>query len=179
MANLGNGVKTAFLKGLEALGKTASNLSDVAQHKLNEMNLENRRRAALLEIPKCVMQLWKDGVELPEQLAALMAELTDVEQQLAAMRAEREAKNAKPAPEAKEEEAVEEEIVEEEATEEVEEGTEEAAEEATEEAVEAAEEVVEEAAEEEPVEEQVVCECPSEPCCAEAEEPVAEEIENA
>ena len=44
MANLGNNVKTAFLKGLEALGKTASNLSDAAQQKLIEMNLDTRRR---------------------------------------------------------------------------------------------------------------------------------------
>lgn len=106
MGNLGYGVKTAFLKGLEALGKTASNLSDAAQHKLSEMNLENRRREVLASIPKCVMQLWQDGVELPEPLSDLLNELADVEQQLAAMRPQ---PKAAPAEEASAEEEVEEE----------------------------------------------------------------------
>ncbi len=106
MGNLGYGVKTAFLKGLEALGKTASNLSDAAQHKLSEMNLENRRREVLASIPKCVMQLWQDGVELPEPLSDLLNELADVEQQLAALRPQAK---AAPAEEASAEEEVEEE----------------------------------------------------------------------
>ena len=83
---LGNNVKTAFLKGLEALGKTASNLSEAAQQKLSEMNLDTRRREVLAEIPKCVMQLWKEGVEMPEPLTALLNELTELEEKLAAMR---------------------------------------------------------------------------------------------
>lgn len=98
MANLGNNVKTAFLKGLEALGKTASCLTDAAQQKLSEINLETRRREVLSEIPKCVMQLWQDGVEMPEPLTELLTELTGLEEQLTAMR---------PQPEVKEEEACE------------------------------------------------------------------------
>ena len=98
MANLGNNVKTAFLKGLEALGKTASSLTDAAQQKLSEMNLETRRREVLAEIPKCVMQLWKDGAEMPEPLTALLTELTNLEEKLASMR---------PKPEVKAEEAAE------------------------------------------------------------------------
>ena len=98
MSNLGYGVKTAFLKGLEALGKTASNLSDAAQHKLNEMNLETRRREVLASIPKCVMQLWKDGVELPTPLTDLLNELADVEQQLSAMRPQPKAAPAEETP---------------------------------------------------------------------------------
>lgn len=92
MANLGNNVKTAFLKGLEALGKTASSLSDAAQQKLSEMNLDTRRREVIAEIPKCVMQLWKDGVELPEPLTALLTELTELEEKLSAMRPQPEVK---------------------------------------------------------------------------------------
>jgi len=171
MANLGNSVKTAFLKGLEALGKTASNLTDAAQHKLNEMNLDNRRREVLLEIPKCVMQLWKEGVEMPEPLAALLTELTDVEQQLAVLRAQREAKNAK-SEEPREEAAADE--------------TADAAEETLDETVfeEAAEETAEESIceeavfEESPCEESVEepsCECAAEPCCEDVAEPEADE----
>ena len=106
MANLGSNVKTAFLKGLEALGKTASSLTDAAQQKLSEMNLDTRRREVLAEIPKCVMQLWKDGVEMPEPLTALLTELTELEEKLAALRPQPAAKE--PEPKAEAEEAAEE-----------------------------------------------------------------------
>lgn len=152
MANLGNNVKTAFLKGLEALGKTASSLSDAAQQKLSEMNLDTRRREVLSEIPKCVMQLWKDGVEMPEPLTALLNELSELEEKLAALR---------PQPEAK----AEEETKTEESAEETAEETEETAEEAAEETEETAEEPA--------------CECAEEPCCEAAAEPEASSEENA
>lgn len=86
MANLGDNMKTAFLKGLEALGKGASSLTSAAQQKLSEMNLDTRRREILAEIPKCVMELWKNGAELPEPLCALLSELSELEEQLSAMR---------------------------------------------------------------------------------------------
>lgn len=159
MANLGNNVKTAFLKGLEALGKTASSLSDAAQQKLSEMNLDTRRREVLSEIPKCVMQLWKDGVEMPEPLTALLNELSELEEKLAALR---------PQPEVKTEEEAK---------------PEEPAEEAAEETEEAAEEPACDCAEEtcccECEQEQPACECAEEPCCEAAAEPEASSEENA
>ena len=158
MANLGNNVKTAFLKGLEALGKTASSLSDAAQQKLSEMNLDTRRREVLSEIPKCVMQLWKDGVEMPEPLTALLNELSELEEKLAALR---------PQPEVKTEEEPK---------------PEEPAEEAAEETEEAAEEPACDCAEEtcccECEQEQPACECAEEPCCEAAAEPEASSEEN-
>ena len=159
MANLGNNVKTAFLKGLEALGKTASSLSDAAQQKLSEMNLDTRRREVLSEIPKCVMQLWKDGVEMPEPLTALLNELSELEEKLAALR---------PQPEVKTEE---------------ESKPEEPAEEAAEETEEAAEEPACDCAEEtcccECEQEQPASDCAEEPCCEAAAEPEASSEENA
>lgn len=146
MANLGNNVKTAFLKGLEALGKTASSLSDAAQQKLSEMNLDTRRRELLSEIPKCVMQLWKDGAEMPEPLTALLSELTELEEKLAALRPQPE---AKPEEETPAEETAEEEVAE------------------------PAQETAEEPAEE-PAEEAPACECGEEACCCEAAEPATE-----
>lgn len=113
MAILGNNLKTAFLKGMEALGKGAANLTSSAQQKLNEMNLENRRSVLAKEIPVCAMKLWKDGAQLPEELAALLSEISELEEQLAAMRAKPEAPaqpEAEAAPAAEEttvEEAVE------------------------------------------------------------------------
>ena len=130
MAILGNNVKTAFLKGLEALGKTATSLTDAAQHKLSELNLDTRRRELLAEIPKCVMQLWKEGVELPQPLQELLSELNELEEKLAAMRPQPEVKEVSPTDEQADEPAAEEA---EETTEENEECCEEAAETAAEE----------------------------------------------
>lgn len=84
MANLT--VKAVLMKGLEALGKGATSLTNAAQQKLNEMNLDTRRREILSEIPKCVMEMWKVGVELPDPLGALLSELSELEEQLAALR---------------------------------------------------------------------------------------------
>ena len=143
MANLGSNVKTAFLKGLEALGKTASSLTDAAQQKLSEMNIDNRRREVLAEIPKCVMQLWKDGAEMPEPLTSLLTELNELDEKLAALR---------PQPEVRPEEPVQ---------------TEEPAEE---EAEDTAVEAEEETACTDPGEETPACECSQEECLCEAAE---------
>ena len=47
MASLGNNLKVAFLRGLEAVGRGASNMASNAHQKLNEINLETRRRELL------------------------------------------------------------------------------------------------------------------------------------
>ena len=139
MAIFGEKLRTAFLKGIEALGKGASSLADGAQKKLDEMNLETRRREILAAIPKCVSELYAQGVELPQQLTDLLGELKELEEKIKAMRPQ-------PAP------------VEEPAAEEAEEGTAEEAAPAEEAAEEACECGCEEAPAQEPVEETVPAE---------------------
>ncbi len=85
-AIFGENLRTAFLKGVEALGKGAADLAQGAHKKLDEIKLEGRRRDVLNEIPKCVNELYAQGVELPQQLTDLLAELADLDEQLAAMR---------------------------------------------------------------------------------------------
>lgn len=85
MANLGNNVKTAFLKGLEALGDAAASIGTSAKQKLSEMHLASRRDDLRKEIPALVMKLWKEGAQLPEELTSLLAEFSDLEEQLAAL----------------------------------------------------------------------------------------------
>lgn len=145
MSNITAKIKTGWLKCMETIGQGAANMADNAKQKLGELNMENRRKDLQAELPKKVMQLWKDGVELPEELSGLLAELNTLEEELAALRAARAAKKQKPAITDGKEEVVEE------AVEAIEETTEEAvdaAEEAAEEAVENAEEAAEEAVEE-------------------------------
>lgn len=146
MSNITAKIKTGWLKCMETIGQGAANMADNAKLKLGELNMENRRKDLQAELPKKVMQLWKDGVELPEELCGLLTELNGLEEELAALRAARAAKKQKPAiTDGKEDEVVEEAV---EAIEETAEETAEAVEEAAEEAVEEAVEAVAEAAEE-------------------------------
>jgi hypothetical protein len=85
-ALFGENVKTAILKGIEALGKGASTLAEGAQKKLDEINLETRRREILNEIPKCVNELYQQGIELPEQLMGLLTELAELDEKLESLR---------------------------------------------------------------------------------------------
>lgn len=99
-------VKALFFKGLERVGQTASSLASNAHQKLDELNVETRRRELLQEIPVRAMELWQNNISLPEELNALLAELNDLDQQLTVMRAQRYAKveegNVGSAPEAAE-----------------------------------------------------------------------------
>lgn len=89
MAGIGDQVKKTFLKTLAALGTSASNMASNAHTKLNEINLETRRRELFSEVPNCVMELWQKGVELPDPLGKMMQELGEIDEQLTVLRAQR------------------------------------------------------------------------------------------
>ena len=91
MAKIGNNMKTALLKGLEALGDAASSIGTSAKQKLSEMHLANRRDDLRKAIPDLAMLLWKQGAELPAELASVLSELNDLEEQIAALHPKPEA----------------------------------------------------------------------------------------
>lgn len=90
MANLGNDVKTFFLKGVESLGKAASDLTVSARKKLDEINVAARRDEIRKALPDLLLQLWKNGAELPDELVSLLVELNRLNEQLAAAQAKPE-----------------------------------------------------------------------------------------
>ena len=102
MANFSSRVKLTVLKGMEALGTTASNLASNAKLKVNEINLENRRREILTNFSLQAFELWQKGVELPAPLAEMLEELSDTEARLSVLRAQKYAKVAGNEPAAKE-----------------------------------------------------------------------------
>lgn len=97
MANFSQKVKSVWFKCVESVGQGAANLADNAKQKLSEINMESRRKDIAAELPKKLMQLWKDGVALPEELTALLTEQNELEEALAAAKAARLAKKARPA----------------------------------------------------------------------------------
>lgn len=88
MASLGNNLKVAFLRGLEAVGRGASNMASNAHQKLNEINLETRRRELLSEIPVRALDLWQQGEPMPQPLGEMLRELSELDEELTVLRAQ-------------------------------------------------------------------------------------------
>ena len=87
-------VKIVLLKGMEVIGTSASNLASNAKIKVNEINLENRRREILTDFSLQAFELWQKGVELPDPLSQMLTELSGIEERLSVLRAQKYAKVA-------------------------------------------------------------------------------------
>ena len=89
MADLGKSLKNAWMKGMEAIGNTASNIASSTRSKVDEMNVVNRRRDILADFGAQAYELWQKGEQFPEALQALLEELSSLDEQLNAIRTER------------------------------------------------------------------------------------------
>ena len=140
MADIRGVMKNAMLKTMEAINNTANSIATSTKTKVDEMNMVNRRQEILSSFGTKAYELWQKGEQFPEELEALLKELTAVDEELENLRKERLAKAAKPVTEpVKEAEAAVAEAAEEAVK---------AVETAIDETIESAEEVVEEICEE-------------------------------
>ena len=89
MAKFGTRLRLAWLRGMEALGTSASNLASNAKFKVAEMNLESRRREILTEFNLKAYELWQKGAALPPALDEMFRELYELDEKLSDLRAER------------------------------------------------------------------------------------------
>lgn len=94
MSSFTRKARITFLKGMEVLGTTASTLASNAKLKVNEINLETRRREILTSFSLQAFELWQKGVPLPEPLSDMLTELSDIEGRLSVLRAQKYAKVA-------------------------------------------------------------------------------------
>ena len=74
---------------MEALSNAASDIATNTKQKVNETNLDNRRREILSDFGLIAYELWQKGMELPKELNDLMVELSQVDEELNALRAQR------------------------------------------------------------------------------------------
>ena len=88
MANLGKSFKSAWVKSMEAIGNTASNIASNTKYKVTEMNLESRKREILSDFGNQAYELYQKGESFPPVLEALLKELTEVDEKLIAIRME-------------------------------------------------------------------------------------------
>jgi hypothetical protein len=89
MADMRGKMKKFWMKSMQAVGNTASSIASNTRYKVNEMNLQNRRREILNDFSSKAYALWMKGEKLPDELAEMMEELKGIDERLNDMRAER------------------------------------------------------------------------------------------
>ena len=94
MAEYPKGFKGIWMKGMEAIGDTATKIASNTRYKVNEMNMVNRRREILSDFGEKAYGLWQKGEQFPAELDALLKELSQLVAALDEIRAEKAAKAA-------------------------------------------------------------------------------------
>jgi len=89
MSDFGSNVKKIWLKGMEAIGNTASNIASNTKSKVDEMNLVNRRSEIMKDFGNQAYALWQKGEHFPEELDRQLRELQKLDEKLNDLRAER------------------------------------------------------------------------------------------
>ena len=89
MARIGSSVKSAVMKGMEAIGSAASSLASSTQFRVAEMNLSNQRKEILDGFGQKAYQLWQAGASFPPELEEQLKQVSVITEQLNQMRSER------------------------------------------------------------------------------------------
>ncbi len=112
MADLGSGLKSIFMKGMESIGNAAASIANNTKTKVSEMNMVNRRNEILADFGNRAYGLWLKGAHFPEELDELLRELKELDEKLNDLRTEKYAnikqkdeEKAAPVLEVKDEEA--------------------------------------------------------------------------
>lgn len=91
MADFFESLKKTWIKAIEVVGDTATNLADSAKNKVDEMNLVSNRKDLLFHCGERAYELWLDGKELPTELAELFESIKEFDDKLADITAQRNA----------------------------------------------------------------------------------------
>lgn len=88
MADFNLKLRNALIKGMETIGSTASGIASNARFRVDEMNLQSKRRELMKSLADTVYELYKEGAEFPEKVAELLREIDGLDEQVRSMRAE-------------------------------------------------------------------------------------------
>lgn len=89
MIDIGKNIKGIWMKGMEAVGRRASDIASNTKYKVDEMNMVSRRAEIMKDFGMRAYALWQKGEKFPEELAAQLKELSELDEKLNDMRAER------------------------------------------------------------------------------------------
>ena len=87
MGGVNGKIKRVWMRGMQMVGKTASNIANNTKYKVDEMTLQNRRREILSDFGTKAYALWLKGESFPEPLEKQLQELQEVDNRLNDMRA--------------------------------------------------------------------------------------------
>lgn len=90
MSELGQNLKDLVMKGIDAIGNTASNLASNTRQKVNEMALKGKRNEILEAFGEKAYEAWKNGAELPDELTAELREVLELDEELDRIRTAKE-----------------------------------------------------------------------------------------
>ena len=88
-SNIRDKAKLIWIKGMKAIGNTATNIANNTKFKVDEMTLQNRRRELSGDLSNAVYAMWLKGTEFPSELTRLLEELQLLDNKLNDMRAEK------------------------------------------------------------------------------------------
>ena len=89
MAEIKKSLKGIWLKSMEAISNTASNIASNTKYKVDEMNIVNRRREILSNFGTQSYELWQKGEKFPAPLEELLKELSELDEAMNAIRTEK------------------------------------------------------------------------------------------
>lgn len=97
MSDIGKSVREFLLQSVKVVNNAATSVASTTRYKVDELNLQNRRKELLNAASDLAYTLWKNGETLPESLASILEKLASVDADLATMREARkqEAEKAK------------------------------------------------------------------------------------
>ncbi len=90
MAEVGKTLREAWIKSMETISAAANGLASNTRYKVEEMNLQSRRRELLSGFGQTAYALWKQGEAFPEEAEKVLREIGEVDEALAALEAERQ-----------------------------------------------------------------------------------------
>ena len=90
MSEIGENLKNLVLKGIEVIGTKANDLASSAKQKVGEFNLENEQKDLFSNIGSKVYELFKQGADLPGELAEELKKAAEIEEKLKGIRTEKE-----------------------------------------------------------------------------------------
>lgn len=86
MSEFGQNLKNAVMKGIEAIGNTATSLASNTKQKMEEFNLSNQLKDIYSEIGAQVYELSKQGIVFPSELSGKLQLAAETEKTLISLR---------------------------------------------------------------------------------------------
>lgn len=82
MSEFKQNLKDLINKGIDSIGNTASTLAANTRQKMNEISIRARINEILVAFGEKAYEAWKNGAEMPEELAADLREVQELETEL-------------------------------------------------------------------------------------------------